>query len=76
MIVGVGEVGYEKLFFILKSSFCVKVCMVVFWVFLEIEILLVGKEEYDVEIIWCFFEESDVEWFDLVIVVMNIELLN
>ena len=46
------------------------------WVSPEIETLLAGKEEHDVEIIRRPFEESDVEWPDLVIAATNIELLN
>ncbi len=76
LIVGAGEVGYEKLSFILKSSPRAKVRMVAPWVSPEIETLLAGKEEHDVEIIRRPFEESDVEWPDLVIAATNIELLN
>lgn len=76
LIVGAGEVGYEKLSFILKSSPRAKVRMVAPWVSPEIETLLAGKEQHDVEIIRRPFEEQDVEWPDLVIAATNIELLN
>lgn len=76
LIVGAGEVGYEKLSFILKSSPRAKVRMVAPWVSPEIEALLASKEQHDVEIIRRPFEESDVEWPDLVIAATNIESLN
>lgn len=76
LIVGAGEVGYEKLSFILKSSPRAKVRMVAPWVSPEIEALLAGKAQHDVEIIRRPFEESDVDWPDLVIAATNIELLN
>ncbi|MBX2872197.1 MAG: bifunctional precorrin-2 dehydrogenase/sirohydrochlorin ferrochelatase [Saprospiraceae bacterium] len=76
LIVGAGEVGFEKLSFILKSSPRAKVRMVAPWVSPEIEALLASKEQHDVEIIRRPFEESDVEWPDLVIAATNIELLN
>ncbi len=76
LIVGAGEVGYEKLSFILKSSPRAKVRMVAPWVSPEIEALLASKEQHDVEIIRRPFEESDVEWPDIVIAATNIESLN
>ncbi|NRB51444.1 MAG: bifunctional precorrin-2 dehydrogenase/sirohydrochlorin ferrochelatase [Saprospiraceae bacterium] len=76
LIVGAGEVGYEKLSFILKSSPRANVRMVAPWVSPEIENLLASKETHSVEIIRRPFEESDVDWPDLVIAATNIETLN
>ena len=75
LIVGAGEVGYEKLSFILKSSPRAKVRMVAPWVSPEIEELLAG-ESYDVEITRRPFEEGDLEWPDLVIAATNLVELN
>jgi len=75
LIVGAGEVGYEKLSFILKSSPKAQVRMVAPWVSPEIEELLAGQS-FDVEITRRPFKESDLEWPDLVIAATNLVELN
>ena len=76
LIVGAGEVGYEKLSFILKSSPKAQVRMVAPWVSLEVQNLLDNLEGHQVEIIPRSFEETDLDWADLVIAATNITELN
>lgn len=76
LIVGAGEVGYEKLSFILKSSPKAQVRMVAPWVSLEVQNLLDQQEDHQVEIIQRPFEETDLDWADLVIAATNITELN
>ena len=75
LIVGAGEVGYEKLFFILKSSPDANIKMVAPWISPEIEELLL-KGNYKVEIIKKGFAESDIHGHDLIIAATNIRELN
>lgn len=76
LIVGAGEVGYEKLSFILKSSPRANVRMVAPWVSPEVEELLAGLAHHEVEITRRPFEKSDLDWPDLVIAATNIVELN
>ncbi len=76
LIVGAGEVGYEKLSFILKSSPKAQVRMVAPWVSPEVQNLLDQQEDHQVEIIQRPFEETDLDWADLVIAATNITELN
>ncbi len=77
LIVGAGEVGYEKLSFILKSSPRAQVTMVAPWVSPEIEELLASHPDPQVQIIKRPFEEEDVSTeVDLVIAATNIPELN
>ncbi len=76
LIVGAGEVGYEKLFFILKSSPAASITMVAPWVNPEIEALLEGMEEHRVTIQKRKFREEDVQGQDLVIAATNFRDLN
>lgn len=75
LVVGAGEVGYEKLFFILKSSPDSNITLVAPWVNPEIEELLKTKD-FSVKIIKKEFEPSDIDGHDLVIAATNIKELN
>ncbi|MEZ5045166.1 MAG: bifunctional precorrin-2 dehydrogenase/sirohydrochlorin ferrochelatase [Saprospiraceae bacterium] len=76
LIVGAGEVGYEKLSFILKSSPQAQVRMVAPWVSPAITELLTSLDNHHVEIIQKTFHENDLDWADLVIAATNIVELN
>lgn len=76
LIVGAGEVGYEKLFFILKSSPQANITMVAPWVSPKIEELLAEKKGHRVSIHKKPFEITDLEGHDLVIAATNIRELN
>ncbi|GJM31798.1 MAG: hypothetical protein DHS20C18_07990 [Saprospiraceae bacterium] len=77
LIVGAGEVGYEKLSFILKSSPRAKVTMVAPWVSPKIEDLLIQYPESKVTILKKSFEKSDLHSaVDLVIAATDISELN
>ncbi len=75
LIVGAGEVGYEKLFFILKNSPQANITMVATWVNPDIHELL-AKGNFKVQIIEKSFEPSDIEGHDLVIAATNFRELN
>lgn len=76
LIVGAGEVGYEKLSFILKSSPGAHITVVAPWVSPEIEQLLAEKGPFDVNIIKRPFEPNDIDGHDLIIAATNIKELN
>lgn len=76
LIVGAGEVGYEKLFFILKSSPQAKITMVAPWVNPEIIDLLKEKVGHQVTIKQRKFRPKDVKGKDLVVAATNIKELN
>ncbi len=76
LIVGAGEVGHEKLHFILKSSPDARITMVAPWVSSEIEELLISKPNHSVTIIKKEFEPSDIDGHDMVIAATNIHELN
>ncbi len=78
LIVGAGEVGFEKLFFILKSSPLANITVVATWVNPEITKLLEEKKGlHRVKIIPKAFEPSDIQdHFQLIIAATNIEPLN
>lgn len=75
LIVGAGEVGYEKLFFILKSSPDANITVVAPWVSPELEKLL-SRGNYNVEIIKKEFAVSDILGHDLIVAATNIRVLN
>lgn len=76
LIVGAGEVGYEKLFFILKSSPRAHIRIVAPWVNPEIIDLLAKRPCHRVQIDLRPFETEDVLDTDLVIAATNIRSLN
>lgn len=75
LIVGAGEVGYEKMSFILKSSPEANITVVAPWVSPEVGELLKGGN-YNVKIIKKEFEPSDMEGKDIAIAATNIKELN
>ena len=75
LIVGAGEVGYEKLSFILKSSPEANITVVATWVSNEVYDLL-REREYKVKVIKRGFQKEDVEDHDIVIAATNDRLLN
>ena len=76
LIVGAGEVGYEKMSFILKSSPDARITLVAPWVNPEISSLLKEHPNPKVTIHQRAFEPSDVKGHDLVIAATNIQALN
>ena len=75
LIVGAGEVGYEKLFFILKSSPDANITVVAPCVSPELEELL-SNGNYRVKIIKKEFDVSDIDGHDLIVAATNIRELN
>lgn len=76
LIVGAGEVGFEKLFFILKNSPDAQITMIAPWVNPEIELYLKERPNHRVTIIRRAFRASDMEGRDLAIAATNIKELN
>lgn len=76
LIVGAGEVGYEKLFFILKSSPDAKITLLAPEVNAKIGTLLAEKPAHQVQIIQKPFEAKDVVGYDLVIAATDNRPLN
>ncbi|MFK7984277.1 MAG: bifunctional precorrin-2 dehydrogenase/sirohydrochlorin ferrochelatase [Saprospiraceae bacterium] len=75
LIVGAGQVGHEKLSFILKSSPEANITVVAPWVSSEVAELLEGGD-FNVKIIKKEFEPSDMEGKDLAIAATDIKELN
>ena len=75
LIVGAGQVGYEKLSFILKSSPEANITMVAPWVSPEVTALL-ERGDFNVTIINKEFEPADVIGRDLIIAATDITDLN
>ena len=76
LIIGAGEVGYEKLSFMLKSSPKAKVTLLAPWISPKILDLLQVYPQHQVTIIQKPFEEQDLEGFLLVVAATNIRDLN
>lgn len=76
LIVGAGEVGCEKLTFLLKSSPDAHITVVAKEVLPPVQELLPQYPDTDIRIIEKPFEPSDVQGFDLVIAATNFEQLN
>jgi len=75
LIVGAGEVGYEKLFFILKNSPDAHITMVATWVNPAIkELLTTGT--FNVTLVEKAFDKEDIGVHDLVIAATNVRDLN
>ncbi len=75
LIVGAGEVGFEKLSFILKSSPEANITVVAPWISPDVSELL-SQKDYNVQIIQREFQEADVAGKDLIIAATNIRELN
>ena len=75
LVVGAGAVGYEKLFFILKSSPEANITVVATWVSDELTTLL-EQGNFNVNVIIKPFESSDIDGHDLVVAATNDRTLN
>ena len=75
LIVGAGEVGYEKMFFILKSSPDANITLLAPWIKPEVKELLQSKANR-VTVIRKEFESQDIDGHDLIIAATNIKDLN
>ncbi|MBT8218329.1 MAG: bifunctional precorrin-2 dehydrogenase/sirohydrochlorin ferrochelatase [Bacteroidia bacterium] len=75
LIVGAGEVGFEKLHFILKSSPNASITVVATWVSEDVHDLLVNGN-YDIRVLIKNFETEDIQDHDLVVAATNDQLLN
>lgn len=79
LIVGAGYVGYEKLFFILKSSPNANITLVAKEVSTEVKQLLAkkkGKVPFNVRVIEKAFDDNDLIKHDLIIAATDIPELN
>ena len=76
LLVGAGEVGHEKLFFILKNSPGANVTIVAPWISPKIEALLAANPGHKVTFRQRAFEPTDVVGFQLVIAATNDRRLN
>ncbi len=76
LIVGAGEVGYEKMSFILKSSPDAVITVVAPWVNPEIEELLARLPNHRVRIERREFDPTDVVGYDLAVAATNFPELN
>ncbi len=76
LIVGAGEVGYEKLSFMLKSSPDANITVVAKEVLKPVQELIDQKQPQRLRVIEKAFEDSDAEGFDLVIAATNFKSLN
>lgn len=76
LIVGAGEVGAEKLSFILKSSPEAKITIIAKAVLPPVQILLKNNPNADVTIIQKEFEVTDANGFDLIIAATNFKDVN
>lgn len=76
LIVGAGQVGYEKLSFILKSSPGANITVVAPWVSEEVSVLLEKMPDNRVTVHRRPFHSDDMEGHDLVIAATNIGNLN
>jgi len=76
LIVGAGEVGHEKLSFMLKSSPDANITMVAPWVSPKVSELLAQYPNHSVKLIKKPFEASDLEGKNLVVAATDIRTLN
>lgn len=76
LIVGAGEVGYEKLFFILKSSPKANITIIAPEISPKLQELLMTQSEHRVSIQQKLFEVDDLQGHDLIIAATNIRELN
>ncbi len=76
LIVGAGEVGYEKLSFILKSSPAAHITVVATWVSDEVQVLLDSMPGHRVTVHRRPFAPDDLAGKDLAIAATNIADLN
>lgn len=75
LVVGAGEVGFEKMHFILKSSPNANITIVAPWAREEVaEIIESGK--YNIKWIKKEFDKSDIDGHDLIVAATNFEDVN
>ncbi len=75
LVVGAGEVGYEKMFFILKSSPNANITIVAPWAREEVS-ELIANEAYQITWQQRKFEASDVDDYDLIVAATNFPEVN
>ncbi len=75
LIVGAGEVGEEKLRFILKSSPDAQVTIVATWVGKDVQAIINGREK-ETQVILREVRESDVVDYDLIVAATNFPVVN
>lgn len=76
LVVGAGEVGYEKLFFLLKSSPITHIKIVAPEINSNIWALVEGYDETSFKIEQKPFEDKDLDSYDIIIAATNIRSLN
>ena len=76
LVVGAGEVGYEKLFFMLKSSPITHIKIVAPEINNKIWAIVEGYYETSFKIEQKVFDASDIDGYDIVIAATNIRSLN
>ena len=76
LVVGAGEVGYEKLFFMLKSSPITHIKIVAPEINSKIWAIVEGYYETSFKIEQKVFDASDIDGYDIVIAATNIRSLN
>ncbi len=76
LVVGAGEVGYEKLSFLLKSSPNARITVVAPWVSPEVQEIIDHRPAYDIQVHQRPFAPTDVLSHDLIIAATNIRELN
>lgn len=76
LVVGAGEVGYEKLFFMLKSSPITHIKIVAPEINSKVWAISEGYYDTSFKIEQKAFEASDIDGYDLVIAATNIKSLN
>lgn len=75
LIVGGGEVGHEKLHFILKSSPNANITVIAPWVGVEVKQIL-NSNQYNVRWVEKEFDHADIQGHDLVVAATNIPEVN
>jgi siroheme synthase-like protein len=75
LVVGAGEVGYEKLFFILKSSPNANITIIAPWAKEEVSALIYDGK-YNIKWIKKEFDSTDINGHDLIVAATNFEDVN
>jgi len=75
LVVGAGEVGYEKIYFILKSSPNANITIVAPWAREEVS-ELINNDNYQIKWMQRKFETNDVDGFDLIVAATNFPEVN
>lgn len=75
LVVGAGEVGYEKMFFILKSSPNANITIVAPWAREEVS-EIIGSQKYKINWIERKFKATDIDGYDLIVAATNFPEVN